>query len=182
MISITVRCVVKRITVKSRVNTASLYNALCATAWDISPNFVHITRNEGSAMKGRRLLPTRTIKRYCDHEMIGSVSNHVLYHMSNIIKVKHSDVDMVKHLRNNKMLFRLRLRLRQILFNINGYKYHIRFTCIWSKIQIPVYSWYIIKHRHVRRPPLRSDLTAGMEATRRGKACTAMFILKTTSC
>ena len=77
---------------------------------------------------------------------------------------------------------RLRLRLRQILFNINGYKYHIRFTCIWSKIQITVYSWYIIKHRHVRRPPLRSDLTAGMEATRRGKACTAMFILKTTSC
>ena len=75
-----------------------------------------------------------------------------------------------------------RLRLRQILFNINGYKYHIRFTCIWSKIQITVYSWYIIKHRHVRRPPLRSDLTAGMEATRRGKACTAMFILKTTSC
>ena len=72
--------------------------------------------------------------------------------------------------------------LRQILFNINGYKYHIRFTCIWSKIQITVYSWYMIKHRHVRRPPLRSDLTAGMEATRRGKACTAMFILKTTSC
>ena len=26
---------------------------------------------------------------------------------------------------------RLRLRLRQILFNINGYKYHIRFTCTW---------------------------------------------------
>ena len=50
------------------------------------------------------------------------------------------------------------------------------------KIQITVYSWYIMKHRHVRRPQLRSDLTAGMEATRRGKACTAMFILKTTSC
>ena len=50
------------------------------------------------------------------------------------------------------------------------------------KIHITVYSWYIMKHRHVRRPPLRSDLTAGMEATRRGKACTAMFTLKTTSC
>ena len=63
MIAITVRCVVKRITVKSRVNMASLYNALCVTAWDISPNFVHITTNEGSAMKGRRLLSTRTIKK-----------------------------------------------------------------------------------------------------------------------
>ena len=39
-----------------------------------------------------------------------------------------------------------------------------------------------MKYRHVRRPPLRSDLTAGMEAIRRGRACTAMLILKTTSC
>ena len=50
------------------------------------------------------------------------------------------------------------------------------------KIQITLYSWYIMKHRHVRRPPLRSDLTAVMEATRRGSACTAMLVLKTTSC
>ena len=32
-----------------------------------------------------------------------------------------------------------------------------------------------MKYRHVRRPPLRSNLTAGMEATRRGRACTAML-------
>ena len=47
-----------------------------------------------------------------------------------------------------------------------------------GKIQITVYPWYIMKHRHVRRPPLRSDLTASMEATRRGKACTAMLYSK----
>ena len=76
---------------------------------------------------------------------------------------------------------RLRLRLRQILFYINGYKYHIRFTCIWSKIQITVYSWCIIKHRHVRRPPLRSDLTAGMEATRRGKALSKWWAITWTN-
>ena len=32
-----------------------------------------------------------------------------------------------------------------------------------------------MKYRHVRRPPLRSNLTAGMEATRKGRACTAML-------
>ena len=31
-----------------------------------------------------------------------------------------------------------------------------------------IYTWY--KHRHVGRPPLRSYLTAGMKATRKGKA------------
>ena len=55
--------------------------------------------------------------------------------------------------------------------------YHIWFSCIWLKMQIIQYSWYIIKYRHVRRPPLRSDQTAGMEATRRGRACTAVLIL-----
>ena len=55
--------------------------------------------------------------------------------------------------------------------------YHLWFTCIWLKMQITLYSWYIMKYRHVRRPPLRLDQTAGMEATRRGRAYTAMLIL-----
>ena len=37
--------------------------------------------------------------------MIGSVSNHVVNGVSNTINVKHRDVDMVKDIRNNTMLF-----------------------------------------------------------------------------
>ena len=38
---------------------------------------------------------------------------------------------------------------------------------------ITIYSWYIMNLMHVGRPPLRSYLTAGMGATRRGIACTS---------
>ena len=35
-----------------------------------------------------------------------------------------------------------------------SYNYHIRFTCMHLvKIQLTLYSWYIMKYRHVRRPP-----------------------------
>ena len=37
---------------------------------------------------------------------------------------------------------------------------------------IAIYSWYIMNLRHVERPPLRSYLTTGMGATRRGRVCT----------
>ena len=37
---------------------------------------------------------------------------------------------------------------------------------------ITIYSWYISNLMHVGRPPLRSYLTAGIGATRRGIACT----------
>ena len=63
---------------------------------------------------------------------------------------------------------RLRLRLRQCLFNQN--RYHIRFTKN-TNIQKFRY-WYMMNLRHIGRPPLRSDMTAGMGATRRGRACT----------
>ena len=66
---------------------------------------------------------------------------------------------------------RLRLRLRQCSFNQNRYRYHIMLTKT-NQYTITIYSWYIMKLMHGGRPPLRSYLTAGMGATRRGRACT----------
>ena len=41
-------------------------------------------------------------------------------------------------------------------------------------IQIIISPWHINDYKHVWRPPLQSYLTADMEATRKGKACTAV--------
>ena len=50
------------------------------------------------------------------------------------------------------------------------YQVYTRFM----NIQITIYPWHIMNNRHVGRPLLRSYLTAGIGATRKGKACTAM--------
>ena len=42
-------------------------------------------------------------------------------------------------------------------------------------IQIIISPWHINDYKHVGRPPLRSYLTADMEATRKGKVCTAVM-------
>ena len=51
------------------------------------------------------------------------------------------------------------------------YHVYIRFM----NIQVTIYPCYMMSHSHVGRPPLRSFLTASMEATKKGKACTAMM-------
>ena len=42
-------------------------------------------------------------------------------------------------------------------------------------IQLIISPWHINDYKHVGRPPLRSYLTADMEATRKGEACTAVM-------
>ena len=51
------------------------------------------------------------------------------------------------------------------------YQFYITFM----NIQIIISPWHICDYKHVGRPPLRSYLTADMEATLKGKACTAMM-------
>ena len=41
--------------------------------------------------------------------------------------------------------------------------------------QLIISPWHKNDYKHVGRPPLRSDLTADMEATRKGEACTAVM-------
>ena len=42
-------------------------------------------------------------------------------------------------------------------------------------IQLIISPWHIYDYKHVGRLPLRSYLTADMEATRKGEACTAVM-------
>ena len=82
---------------------------------------------------------------------------------------------------NNQMMglwvnfpIRLRLRLRQVYSTkiytstISGLHEFLRNT---NNTIVLIYK----SHRHVGRPPLRSYLTAGMEATRKGKACAVVM-------
>ena len=45
----------------------------------------------------------------------------------------------------------------------------------FMNIQIIISPWHINDYKHVWRPPLRSYLTADMDATRKGKACKAVM-------
>ena len=67
-----------------------------------------------------------------------------------------------------------RLRLRLSLFN-KTYTSPIPDLHKVNEYTKKIYRWYIMNNRQVGRPPLRSYLTAAMEANRKGKACTAMM-------
>ena len=45
----------------------------------------------------------------------------------------------------------------------------------FMNIQLIISPWHIYDYKHVGRLPLRSYLTADMEATRKGEACTAVM-------
>ena len=45
----------------------------------------------------------------------------------------------------------------------------------FMNIQLIISPWHINDYKHVGRLPLRSYLTADMEATRKGEACTAVM-------
>ena len=45
----------------------------------------------------------------------------------------------------------------------------------FMNIQLIISPWHINDYKHVGRPPLRSYLTADMEATRKEEACTAVM-------
>ena len=69
----------------------------------------------------------------------------------------------------------LRLRLRQNVFNTNRCKWPYQVYTNFTNMQVTIYSWYIMNQRQVGRPPLRSYLTAGTEATRKGRTFTVMM-------
>ena len=52
-------------------------------------------------------------------------------------------------------------------------KYQVYIT--FMNIQLIISPWHINDYKHVGRPPLKSYLTADMEAAQKGEACTALM-------
>ena len=71
---------------------------------------------------------------------------------------------------------RLRLRQTQTSF-IQQKKIQVQYQVYitFMNIQLIISPWHIYDNKHVGRLPLRSYLTADMEATRKGEACTAVM-------